>query len=417
MNKSSKLYTMALEKYNNGQMRKSLQLCEESIALNLRNAPALNLKGLILYLKGNLEGAESIWKVNYDKNKDIVSKNYLESLKDDKIKEQIYKSAEKYINSYEIEKALTMLNECEQSDFNFINVHNALTKCYMSKGEYSKAIKYINNVLNVDKSNIIALKNRKKLIDIGIIKNNKKSLKIVVLVLIVLSLISGLIASIFIYKYKLYSVSDKVKQTVKTVKVEKKNNTTINKNEIKKKNQSKNNEVKEVEDFPYNDLKSSIDNKNFNEIYNCLNKYKDKKLKINDKILFEKSKILMTQDGVKYFYTEATNLMNKSNYKKAKEYLLKAMEYGNENYLQSHIIYMTGVVNEKLEDSENAMKYFAMYDKTYSKGSYEDTVLYKLAMLYKNVDLNTSKAYAKKLRDNYSNSIYNNVNIKGILGE
>lgn len=416
MNKSIKLYNMALEKYNNGEMGKSLQLCNECISLNLKNAAALNLKGLILYLKGNLSGAENIWKINFCQNKDTVSKNYLESLEKDKIKEQIYKSAEKYISSFEIDKALTILLECEKSDFNFINVHNALTKCYMAKGEYSKAIKHINTVLNIDKKNIIALKNKNKLTDIGVIKSNKKSLNIIFFIVVILIIISALITSVYIYKDKLHFMSNKENKPLKIL--DKKD--VVNKNNLSKKAECKNKlatENKEINNFPYDNLKLAMDNENFNEIYKYLNKYKDKKLKLSDKILLQKSKKLMKENGVKYFYTEGTNFINNSKYKMAREYLLKAMDYGSESYLQQHIIYMLGVVNEKLEDNENEIKYLVLYDKNYSKGSYEDTVLYKLAMLYKDVDLDTSKKYASKLRDNYSNSVYNNVNIKSILGE
>ena len=49
---NNKLYSKAIKYYEEGKLEKALLQCEEAISLNLRNSAALNLKGLLLYLKG-----------------------------------------------------------------------------------------------------------------------------------------------------------------------------------------------------------------------------------------------------------------------------------------------------------------------------------------------------------------------------
>ena len=73
----NKLYSKAIKYYEEGKIEKALLKCEEAISLNLRNSAALNLKGLLLYLKGNLDEAVATWKINSDFNDDeILQKLY-----------------------------------------------------------------------------------------------------------------------------------------------------------------------------------------------------------------------------------------------------------------------------------------------------------------------------------------------------
>ncbi len=67
---NNKLYSKAIKYYEEGKLEKALLQCEEAISLNLRNSAALNLKGLLLYLKGNLDEAVATWKINWDFNDD-----------------------------------------------------------------------------------------------------------------------------------------------------------------------------------------------------------------------------------------------------------------------------------------------------------------------------------------------------------
>src|SRR3712207_9370980 len=83
MIKSKKIYAKAIDKYSLGYINDALRLCEESISMDVNNAPAINLKGLLYYLKGDLTSAQNLWKMNLKLNKDKISEKYLKDSKED----------------------------------------------------------------------------------------------------------------------------------------------------------------------------------------------------------------------------------------------------------------------------------------------------------------------------------------------
>jgi TolA-binding protein len=173
---------------------------------------------------------------------------------------------------------------------------------------------------------------------------------------------------------------------------------------------------KKQETFPKESLNTYIDNKNFDAMYDCVIKWKDKSLSVNDKALISSAEQMLSSDeGVQYFYTNGCNFINNKDYSKANDSLLKAYQFGSQSYLYSHIIYMLGLSYNSSKDVENAIKYFEKYDQNFPSGDYEETVLYNLAVIYKDIDKTKAKTYANKLADNYSSSMYNNSLIQSII--
>ena len=192
MDKSDKIYVKAMNKYNDGYIDKALALCGKSISLNITNAAALNLKGILYYLKGDLENAKKMWNINYKRNNDKISKKYIKDSIRDKEKLQLYVSSLELIKSFNISGALEILEQCEDSDFNFINVNNLISLCYIKQGEYDKALPHIVKVLKTDKKNTAAIMNKKTLIEYGNLKreiNYKKIFVVSAGVLVTISLI------------------------------------------------------------------------------------------------------------------------------------------------------------------------------------------------------------------------------------
>lgn len=410
MQSSKKLYLKALNEYNNGYINKALELCEESISINMNNSAAINLKGLLLYLKGNLKEAKALWKMNIHINKDSVSEKYLQDSLEDSIRDNLIKDALKLIEEEKIDKAIILLNKCAESDFNYINVNNYFSLCYISKGEYSKAKIYIDKVLKLDKKNKLAIENSKKLYSLGKIKNNNNKwilslISIIFTVLIVVS-ISTIKNKEFFKSNKSISVNlnkEKDKSNIKETKQDKKLN-----------NLDKKNENKEII-FKYNKLKDYISKKDYEKIYGELNEVDVNKISVNEKFLYNEGKELLEQEGAEYFYNNGINYLEKKEYKKAKEYLTKSYNFANKSWIYPHNVYMLGLCNQEVGNIEEAIKYYEIYDKNFKDNTYSDIVLYNLSILYKNIDINKSKNYAKKLVNNYSSSIYNNSNIKNIL--
>lgn len=410
MDKSKKLYVKALDKYNEGHIDKAIRFCEESISIDMKNSASINLKGLLFYLKGDLDSAQRLWKMNYGINKDEVSQRYLEDTKQDKERLQLYIAALSLIKELKINEALSLLEQCEGSDFNCINVNNHIALCYIRIGEYNKALEYIEKVLEVDKNNSMSkqiIKTLKTYGDRDLVKNhNKINLKHVFIALICLVILSSF-----------FMIHDKFMKDNKSLNAPKESpEKVINKTDT---GEAKKDKViinkGENEIFPSDKVKRDIENKNFLNLYEETAKWKEKSISDNDKIILSKANELLASEGVEYFYNNGCTYMSSNDYNNAKAYLVKAYEIGQESYLYPHIIYMTGSAFYSSGDAESAIKYYVQYDKDFSNGNYEDTVLYNLAIIYKDIDKSTAKTYAEKLLNNYPESIYSNSIIRGLV--
>ncbi|MEY8001657.1 tetratricopeptide repeat protein [Clostridium sp. Mt-5] len=400
MNKSQKKYNKALNKYNDGYIKKSMELCDESISINIKNRAAINLKGLLLYLKGDLQGARELWNMNHEVNNDEVAKKYLEGSKKDDVRFNLYKEALTLIKELKINEALVLLERCAESDFNYIEVNNYSALCYIKKGNYNKALEKINNVFEVDLDNAKAKKNMKFLKDVNIIKkgsNVKKTISISLAVIFAIVLIIG------VYKGIINPKNDFVNKN-KVVKV------------IKYKNNVKNDhDVDNKDVFNEKDMENYIQNKDYDSMYLQVNKWKNKKLNSYDGEVLSRASQVLRGEGCLYFYNLGSRYLNSGDYSNAISYFNKAYEFGSKSDLYPHIIYFLANSIDLSGDLKSATKYYSQYDENFSDGNYEETVLYRLAIIYKGMDISTSKNYAKKLVNKYPVSIYNNSIINSII--
>ncbi|MCF0148929.1 MAG: hypothetical protein HUJ77_11105 [Clostridium sp.] len=163
---NNKRYEKALYLYNNGNIEKAIEICEKEMSRDLADSKVLNLKGLLLYLKGDLKDATDTWKINRDYNDDEISRLYLKDAENDFKKLELYKEAKELIENLSIGEAIDRLEKCKESDFNFIKVNNALAACYFIKGDEGKVKEHLEKVFKLDKNN----KEAKE------IKNNYKKL-------------------------------------------------------------------------------------------------------------------------------------------------------------------------------------------------------------------------------------------------
>lgn len=396
MDKARKLYVKALNKYQSGYIDESIALCEESISLSMKNTAVINLKGLLYYLKGDLEGARSLWKLNYEVNNDEVARRYLQGLKEDEERFSLYTSAISLINELNIKEALKLLIRCKESDYNSINVNNAIATCYITSGQYEEAITYINGVLEIDKKNEIALSNRKNLIKNGV--NKRKVLKSNNLSK---NSLIGVIACIFI-SLSVFGIGKIIKDVPETQ--EAKNPTNINvENELKE-----NNIVQEdQEDKSKTKKEENIE----------LSKQEEKQEKNQDqnKNQEKNEEIALSEEEIKKLYVQGRDESNR-NYDEAIKHLSKAYAYGKSSYLYPHILYSLASTFDSKNNNE-ANKYYLEYVDKFPKGDYIEEVLYRLVLINKDIDINKSKEYARKLSINYPDSQYNNSVIKNILNK
>ena len=438
MDKSGKIYVKAMNKYNDGYIDKALTLCEKSISLNITNAAALNLKGILHYLKGDLDSAKKMWNINYKRNNDEVSKKYLKDSIKDKERLQSYVNALEKIKELNISGALELLKQCENSHFNFINVNNNISLCYIKQGEYDKALQYINEVLKVDKKNNEAIMNKKTLIEYGTLKReiNYKKIAIVAasIFLAVTIIFQG---KTLMYNAKKLSITGikKIQSGISLIKKKDKDQAKdlvksdsekteeiIKNTEVQKQNESKKEEKpieskpQEIKEFPRKQFSESINSNNMEQIIAYMNEWKNADLDMNDKLLMVKAEEIIKSSGIVYFYEKGVSYMKDKKFIEAQKYFLYALPYSKDNYLQDDIIYMLALSYKSMSDFENAVKYYELSLKQFPGGGYTEEVLYNLIIINKDVDTNKAKGYAEKLVKQFPKSQYNNTIVKKILG-
>lgn len=407
MNKSNVYYGKALNYYQKGYIEKAMEFCEKSISDNIKNKAAIDLKGLIYYLKGDIKNCRALWKLNSQVNNDKVAKKYLEGIDKDEERFKLYVEAVKKIRDMKINEALELLSECENSDFNIIDVNNYLCVCYIKQGNFEKAKEKLKKVMKIDKYNYMALESRKTLVKYGEIKvkffNRKYFYAASLITICIVALLSLNIKSLSNLKIG-YSESKK-SIALKT------NNKASSKPSGVSVEKSKDINLQ----FPYDDVKKAIDSKDYEKTYDYIKQWKNENVRINYKEILSQGEKLLTEEGVAYFYKQGTAFFNNKDYNNAVKELLKAFNYGNNNYLYPHIIYFTGESYKNLGDYENSINFYSIYDTNFSKGDYEEIALYNMAIINKNIDINKAKQYASRLSNDYPHSIYNNSNIKDIL--
>lgn len=399
MKESKKAYEVAVKYFHKGDLDKSLDYLEKAISINMKNSAALNLKGMIFYIRGEGKKAETTWRINIDFNDDDIAKSYIKSYKKDLENQDKYIQALKKIKEVKIKEAIESLEFLTVSDYNVINVRNALSYCYIKQRDFNSAKNNILKVLEKDYKNKIAKENLQSIEkEIGVKKSfdNKKLIAIATCATIC-------IGGSFIFLNKSNSLeSDKSVAS----KVEKEDSNIVDKNNaisVDKKTLDVNKLQKAVDKNDYLGISDLIQGIDINSLSN------------DEKVLYEKANEIMSLDGVNYLYEKAVDEFKNKNFGQAIDIFLSSYEYAKGIYLEEHINYMMAVSYEKISDMENALKYYEIYaNKDYKEdeGGYIEEVLYKLATLS---DKEKAVNFAKRIKNEFKSSMYNNQNIDKIL--
>lgn len=395
--KSDKYYKKALKNFQNGNIDAALNFCEKSISESIKNKSAIGLNALLFYIKGDIDNARALWKLNYEVNEDGSSRKYLADLEEDEKRFKLFMEAVSLVKVLDINRALNLFEKCCESNFNSINVYNNMALCYMNKGEFDTAQKYIDKVLEIDRKNSTAHENIKlmsKYMNMKVRFSPKMILGIIITVCII-------IVGVFSYriiKNKYFPFKNTTVNTAKSKKIS-----------IQKQNPSKENNIKNV--FPFEEITSDYKAKKYENIFNTIEKWKDSKLEAKDKKLIEDCIGMLKNEGKDYFYNKGIQFFVGNEYNNTIVYFTMAEKYESDNYKLSEIYYKLGLSYEITKDNIKAIESYKKYDEGYSSGIYEETVLYRLFTL-SSTDTNTSKAYANKLYTTFKDSIYINDRVK-----
>jgi tetratricopeptide (TPR) repeat protein len=409
-----KLYFKAVRYYEEGEIEKAIKKCEESIASSIKSPLALNLRGLLLYLKGDLEGAINQWKINSDFNDDTMAKNYIYDCKSDIERLAFYKKGEELLKKLDIEGAIVLLKKCKESDFNSIKVNLALAICYGKKGDYSTSSVYVSNVLNIDRNNSGARSLAKDIeefqgIKLEVTKGNNVNKRAIVIGLLCLVIAGGLIIYGQIDKNKTEKISNS-EPIIEIPEAEAEEVTPKSENEKEEIGETKTESL-----VNYETLKENINNKDFDLIYTSMKKINADNIQGEEKAIYLKGKELLETEGVSFFYKKGSEFYNQKNFKDAKDQFVKGYEYGTKHYLYQHIIFFNAASDENLGNIDSAINGYGEYYNNYKKETYMAETVYKLALLNKDKDINKSILYAREIREEHADSIYNNQVISDLL--
>lgn len=418
-----KQYNKAMNFYNNGQMNRALEICENILANDLSCSEVLNLKGLMLYQKGLLKEAKIVWKLNYDINNDSVAKKYIEDCKsDDEIIEK-YKDAEYNLKNMNIDKAMMLFRECMESEFNSIKVNTGIAMCYMRKGDNYRAKEFIDKALHIDNEAVTANALKKDLINLGLYSNENRVSKKVLSIITVLFIIGA----ICVGGYSIYtkvslnnSISkDSSLNTEEDIKKDESLGSDSNKdtNDSDQEDQNLENEQADKKEAIFNNenVVLLLKNKDVDKLYDEINMVNKETLSGQDLELYNNAIELLRTNGVSKFYEYGVWYFNNGNYNSAKVELEKAYKYCDKSDLKEHIVFYKGSTASQLGDNSEALKLYKEYYSLYPKGAYIEGVLYELALLTNTTNKNMGKEYARELVNNYPNSLYINDYIRDIV--
>ena len=413
-NKSRKIYNKVLDYREKGEINKALELCESILAENLREAEILNFKGLMLYEKGMLKDAVTVWKINVDLNNDSMASSYVKDAGYDQERMRIYKEAEQLLKKSDINNAIPLFLECAKSDFNSIKVNTGLAWCYQKKGDYYRAKEYVDKALKIDKNAVTANEIRRQLDEMDLYYGEKKSSKGKILISI--ALIAAIIAAV-----GGYTVMNKNNENnsisisnTEILNEESKNNSDPEMNE-----EDNSEEIKEkLEDkFNKESLASAINSSDYNSIYENIRNVKSDELNDEEKLLYDNAVSILKTNGVANFYEYGLQYFNQQDYSKAEDQFNKAYEYCEGNNLEPHIIFYRGSTASEQGNRDLTLQMYEKYNDLYPSGPYTEGVLYELALLNVSDDLEKAKAYSDKLVNNYPQSIYVNDRIMSIINK
>lgn len=424
--KAQKAYGKAMDCYEKGKINKALEICEEILSEGLDNAPVLNFKGLLLYQKGNLSEAVTVWSINQDINNDEMARNYIKDSEADKNRLDLYKQGEKALSQLKIENALEAFNKCAESGFNAIKVNIGIGMCYQKKGDFYRAKEYIDKALRIDESAVAAKIIDKELKENGVYSETSNSSKGALILITSLIVIAVLAAGVYIFmtKFKNKGIFQVANETNSIQASEEQNDKPAeNKDDEQEKIQevqrdNSNGIVKDVEQnksINAERLKSLVVANDFDGIYEELNNVKTELVSSQDSEIYNKAVKLMENEGATKFYDYGLWYFNQGNYKDAGISLDKAYKYCEGNAYKQHILFYRASNSLKMRDEKSALKQYEEYYSQYSKGVYTDEALYQLALLTDADDKAKSKKYASMLMNNFPKSIYVNDKIAAIV--
>jgi tetratricopeptide (TPR) repeat protein len=423
MNKKAKrAYDKAMDCYEKGKINKALEICEEILSEGLDNSSVLNFKGLLLYQRGNLNEAVTVWKINQDLNNDEIARNYIRDSEADEKRIELYKQGERELKQLNIDKALELFKICAESDFNAIKVSTGIGMCYQKKGDFYRAKEYIDKALGIDQSAVTAGVIQKELKENGIYLETKDSSNRFLIGVTSLFIIIVIAAGGYLVMAKLKNKDfSQVIEQVKSAGATEDDSKTVENKEVGKSQENQETKPEEIvkeetqnKKIDAEKLKTLMASNDLDGVYEQLKNVKAESVSREDSEVYNKAIKLMKSEGTSKFYDYGLWYFNQGNYTDAGISFDKAHTYCEGNAYKEHVLFYRASNSLKKADEKTALKQYEEYYSKYPKGVYTEESLYELALLTNSIDKEMSKKYANTLMNKFPQSIYVNDKLAGI---
>lgn len=379
---SFKNYNEALNLASKNYITTAVEIIDKALEINPKDVDILNLRGLLKLLKCDFSKSfESFYTAMCYGNNEL-SRKYVDILSSDEFKVFLsrYNHSIRFINEELNQESIHILNNIIEEDPNLIEPYVILALLYDKMGNLKKKEYYLNKLKEVDKDNdLFESKVENNDVKHEDIKAKPKNKKNILPYIIIGTLCLGIIA---------YHINSKNKIETLNAQLEKKNETidTIDK-ELSETNEK------------LNETSQKLDETN-----KALDSSKNQEL------------LVASESDL---YTKAIKLKSEKKYKEAISYFKNIVENGKTKKYISESIYQVALLSEKINDYEQAVKYYKKYINTYSKNDqYYDDAFYQLGMLYyNNNDLENAKKTFYGMRSEVPDSMYNNSKVKEILSK
>lgn len=382
-------YREGMKYFAEGNLDRALGYLKIAAAEGIDRPEVNDAIALILIYKGKFEEAYKIFLDSSKKFDEGISKRYLSGIGELNNCIEKHNLSIDLINQGKYDEALDHLLFIRNTGFRTINDDILICLLYCIRKEYNNCKEVLEEIHSINKEEIFYYNMRSYLE-----KKSYSKLKLYVASIAAIIIFS----SIIIWRpnsnnsYKAQEKNISVKQVAATNNV---NNTDFY---YKILSNLTNDIMKEdLYDFAINDKNLDVS-----------------KLDDESKKLYNQLKTNYKSKAEVYFYKNGSEFYKSGNYKKAYEYLLIASDNMKGDYLDEHIIFYLAKA-ARASDNEG-VKYYREYVNKYPKGCYREEALYDLAILsYQNNDKREAEKYASIISEQYSNSMYNNSNIRSIL--
>lgn len=363
-------YNNALDLVENNEILVAKQELKMALSLYQKDIDILNLMGVCEYYLCNFEDAYKYWY----KSRSIVeykndAKEYIDFLASDDFENLItnYNKAIDYVSQENYNDAILILEEIVSVYTELIEPIEIIIMCYIKLDKKKEATKYIEMLLEKDKSNIYYLQYKDMIKNTHDYKTKDSNIRKYIVVFGV--------AVIFI-----------VAMFINILKNEK---------------------------VSYKEELLNIDSQ-----YESLLEEYSKVKKINEK-LNNKIEILNLDSSESKFNIFNTYIdeYKKGNYRKALdgfEYLME--EYPESEYLRSEAIYFAAKCTMLLEEYDKSEEYFNLYIQNHRDGNYYDDSLYEYGLMLNELNkIEKSRDVLNRLVNEEPNSQFINSKVKSIL--